>query len=74
MSLYRPARLYSLSSERLSDGMAELNQLQDAADLQLATSLLLIYAHKQCKIIGELLTHCRHHVLTSHQTKRLSRN
>ena len=39
--------------ERESEGMREVEVVQESKELSLAAKLLLIYAHKKCKIVGE---------------------
>ena len=39
-----------------SEGMREVETIQDSRDLSLAAKMLLIHAHKMCKIVGELTT------------------
>ena len=40
--------------ERESEGMREVEAVQqESKELSLAAKLLLVYAHKKCKIVGE---------------------
>ena len=40
-------------SDRLAEGMRELETILDTRDVVLCAPLLLIYAHKRCKTIGK---------------------
>ena len=38
---------------RESEGMREIEMVQDLREVALCSKLLLIYAHKQCSIVGK---------------------
>ena len=38
---------------RESEGMREVESVQETKELSLATKLLLIFAHKKCKVVGK---------------------
>ena len=38
---------------RESEGMREVEAVQDCRDVALCAKMLLVYAHKRCKIVGE---------------------
>ena len=40
---------------RESEGMREVEGIQDSRDVALCAKLLLVYAHKKCSIVGEML-------------------
>ena len=48
--------LYSSLSDNLPEGMRELENLLDKRDLVVCVPLLLVHAHKKCKIVGKLIS------------------
>ncbi len=48
-----PLPLSPLLSDRLTEGMRELEVIVEKRDVSLCAAMLLIYAHKKCKTIGE---------------------
>lgn len=40
---------------RESEGMREVEAVQDSKDVVLCAKMLLIYAHKKCKIVGKYM-------------------
>lgn len=43
---------------RETEGMREVEAVQDSREMVLCARLLLIYAHKMCKIVGRLNEDC----------------
>ena len=41
---------------RESEGMREIEAVQDSRDVGLCAKMLLVYAHKRCNIVGKLFT------------------
>ena len=39
---------------RESEGMREIEMVQDSRDVALCSKMLLVYAHKRCSIVGKL--------------------
>ena len=50
---------------RESEGMREAESVQDCKDVSLCSKMLLISAHKKCKIVGELHIIVHPHTLHS---------
>ena len=40
-------------SDRISEGMRELDAIRDKRDVILCTTMALMYAHKRCKTVGK---------------------
>ena len=51
---------YTLHTDRLTEGMRELEPILEKRDVILCVPLLLVYAHKKCTPVGKLLICCIH--------------
>ena len=45
--------MYLLITDRLAEGMRELEGIKDKPDLILCTTMALMYSHKRCKTVGK---------------------